>query len=231
MIFHKEKDTSINDFSDIKLIKCNEQSIERVYQFKYLGVNIDASLNFNTHFKHILQKVTSKLKFLHGIKRYVPVNIMKTLINAYIMSLIDYSIEIWCIIPEFKLSRLQNAIDHLLISYSSPYLFKRKKFIYLDLRDSFLKQLRVKFDLLTIKERSSLVILKTAFKLLVTNLEVYFPNLTNNMMFPRVIIDRHRTEFFKRSLLYRSKSLWNQLPREWDLYQLTYNNFKIKVRE
>jgi len=231
MIFHKEKDASINDFSAIQVIKCNEQSIERVYQFKYLGVNIDASLNFNTHFKYILQKVTNKLKFLHGIKRFVPVNIMKTLINAYILSIIDFSIEIWCIIPELKLNRLQNAIDHLLLSYSSPSLFKRKKYICLDLRDNYVKQLRVKFDLLTIKERSVFVTLKNAFKLFVTKREAYFPNLTNNMTFPRVIIDKHRTEFFKRSLLYRSKSLWNQLPREWDFYQLSYDKFKMIVRE
>jgi len=80
-----------------------------------------------------VQKVNKKIKFLHNIKRQIPENVFKTLVNAYIDSIIDYGIELWCVIPDYLCQKLQQTIDHLLITYTLPSLSRRRSSTYYNL--------------------------------------------------------------------------------------------------
>jgi len=126
MIFHKEHDRSINE-EDIKQISINNHIIKRVYKFKYLGIILDPSLTYNYHFDSVLNKVTHKIKFIHGIKRLISPKILTTLISAYIHSITDFAIEIWAVVSKAKLNLLQKKIDSLLLCYFFPSLARKKR--------------------------------------------------------------------------------------------------------
>jgi ribonuclease P/MRP protein subunit RPP40 len=54
MIFHKEKDSTVGAVRDCVVLG---QTIERVFEFKYLGLLLDPHLNFNKHFDYVMSKV------------------------------------------------------------------------------------------------------------------------------------------------------------------------------
>jgi hypothetical protein len=63
----------------------------------------DAHLNFTFHYNSGLKKVVGRIKYLIGIKRYSTPQVMKTMLNAYIHSVIDYGLDIWAAQPEAEL--------------------------------------------------------------------------------------------------------------------------------
>jgi hypothetical protein len=84
----------INIVGEIRPCTANGNVIERVYEFKYLGLLLDPHLNFNLHFDSVLSKVSSRLL---GIKRHLSCQAMCSMINAYVHSYTDYCIDIWSV--------------------------------------------------------------------------------------------------------------------------------------
>lgn len=84
MIMHKPHDSK---FLVSKLVAINNVSLERVYVFKYLGIIIDASLSFKHHVAHVQNKLSSPKGRLYSIKRLVNDNVLKLLLNAYVITL------------------------------------------------------------------------------------------------------------------------------------------------
>jgi len=48
---------------------------------------------------------------------------------------------------------------------------------------------------------------------------------------PKARVIPHSSQIFKKSIDYRLSSIWNQLPREWNLFYMCYNKFKILVKD
>jgi hypothetical protein len=110
MIFHKERDRSSNS-SSLEKICIRNESIERAYSFKYVGLWFDPHLIFNVHFNSVIKNVVSRVKYLRGIKRYLTPQVMKTMIKSYLHSVIDYGLEIWAFQTDPELQQLQNKIE------------------------------------------------------------------------------------------------------------------------
>ncbi len=70
MYFHKSKDTTIKK-ENVNGVQSGEHFIERVYQFKYLGLTLDPNLTFKIHFDNVLSKVTNKIKYSRSFKRFL----------------------------------------------------------------------------------------------------------------------------------------------------------------
>jgi hypothetical protein len=45
---------------------------------------------------------------------------MKTMLNAYIHSVIDYGLHIWAVQPEAELKQIQRSIDTILLEFYCP---------------------------------------------------------------------------------------------------------------
>jgi len=228
MIFHKEKDLTIRK-EEITPLKVNNHVIQRVFTFKYLGVWLDPSLNFIENYNSVSKNISNKLKFLHGVKRYIPHNIMPTMINAYVHSIIDYAIEIWCVQTDAMVNQLQKPIDSFLISYFFPNIYKKNKKNKTKITNINPQQLRDNCKFLTVKERLIYVILKITCKSLNLN-----PNFLINssqpttLSLPRAKVHTHKSQIFKKSFNYRSSTVWNKLPRDWDVKFMSYDLFKEK---
>ena len=82
MIFHSKQNKLSAD--EIPSIKINDMPIERVTEFKFLGVLIDSNLTWSPHCNYIANKL-SRICGVVGISRlkhYVPTHILTTIYTA-----------------------------------------------------------------------------------------------------------------------------------------------------
>jgi len=113
MIFHKAHDTKFT-IKEKVYIQSNE--LVRVYTFKYLGVILNPSLFFNEHFDMVSLKLNSAIAKIQCIKRFVNDKVLRTLINAYVVSVVDFCICIWSVQNNIVLDALFLRVLHLIAS-------------------------------------------------------------------------------------------------------------------
>lgn len=232
MVFSKVNDRS--NFTMPNGITVNGHFIERVNVFSYLGVKIDSHFTFNTHYDHVLKKTVNRISYINGFKRYLSEKVFCIIINAYVHSLADYCLEIWAVQSAKMLSSIQDRIDRLLLSYYAPCYFKRaqKKSKTKHARGQFkldISDIRQKSNMLTIDERRDLFLFKFMYsKFKAGELDHL---LRYGRTRPTVSSIAHRTKIFEQSLLVRGSKLWNSLPSDWDILNMTYPMFLQKVNE
>ena len=69
MVLHKANDYKID--ANLTLL-CDDKEIERVFSFKYLGIILDPSLNFNLHYEYVTKRMSSAIGVLSRLKRFLP---------------------------------------------------------------------------------------------------------------------------------------------------------------
>ena len=96
MIFHKSNDNNIPTNLSLTI---NGNQIERVYDFKYLGVLLDQNLNFSSHYISVYYKQVCKYIAICHASQYSQVYISFEMFcattNAFVYSTIDYCIINW----------------------------------------------------------------------------------------------------------------------------------------
>ena len=97
--------------NDILKINCNNQTIERVQQYKLLGVVIDEHFELYTHVRNIFKNGYSALKILKKIKRYTSYQTRKHLVESLILSKIDYCNVLFKGLPKFQIQGVNKLIQ------------------------------------------------------------------------------------------------------------------------
>ena len=92
MIFHHRQRNIENLIPQLNL---NEQIIERVTDFDFLGLTIDQHLTWNGHVQKISNKISRSLGIMCKLKRFLPQNILKILYNSLILPHLQYCILSW----------------------------------------------------------------------------------------------------------------------------------------
>ena len=92
ILFHNSRK---NIHSFIPNIMVNNQNIDNVQEFNFLGLTFDQHLNWTNHTKKISLKIARYIGLLSKIKHYVPFEILKTLYNSLIMPQLLYGILAW----------------------------------------------------------------------------------------------------------------------------------------
>ena len=69
--------------------------IERVSEFKYLGVVLDESLSWTAHVKYILGKAGKRVGMLSRIRTNVTTNTAHLIYKSFILPVIDYCDTVW----------------------------------------------------------------------------------------------------------------------------------------
>ena len=80
------------------IFKCNDSSIECVEQYRYLGLMINDTLDYNLTAKHVAQAATRALGLL--ISKYktmggMPFKVYTTLYDSMVLPIISYGAAIW----------------------------------------------------------------------------------------------------------------------------------------
>ena len=76
-------------------IRINNQSIERVIEFNFLGLIIDEHLKWNAHIQKISNKIATSIWIMDRLMRYLPLSILRTLYNALVSPHSQFCILDW----------------------------------------------------------------------------------------------------------------------------------------
>ena len=92
MIFH-----AINkNISQIELdFYINDEKIERVNRFNFLGIVLDENLSWKHHIDMISNKISRCVAVINRLKHFLPTNILRTLYCSMIQSHLNYAILVW----------------------------------------------------------------------------------------------------------------------------------------
>jgi len=120
MVFHRHNTYVDNEIE----LNCNNIKIERVDDFKYLGITFDSTLTFNQHFKNVENKYSSAIGALHYVKRIIPFQTFVLLLNSYVLPISDYGLPIWGPTKKLCLKNLQSKINIILVIHIYPSFAK-----------------------------------------------------------------------------------------------------------
>ena len=73
----------------------NNNMVERVSQFNFLGININENLNWNSHLDQMCTRVSKSVGILNKLKQFLPPFILRTLYNSIVLPHLSYGILAW----------------------------------------------------------------------------------------------------------------------------------------
>lgn len=85
------------------------QKIERVREFKYLGLILDENLSFGKHVDHVKKQIRPFISLMWRNGKFIPVDKRKQLYFSYVQSHLMYMIAIYAECPKKKLKELQTV--------------------------------------------------------------------------------------------------------------------------
>ena len=94
------------DTLDMKILM-NNSEIEKVKEIKYLGVKLDESLSFKSHFEYVLQKMSQKVGFLNRVGRPLSLYINIVLYRALVSPHLEYCASVLFNLKQGETERLQ----------------------------------------------------------------------------------------------------------------------------
>ncbi len=236
----------------------NGNVIERVSTFKYLGLMLDECLTFKCHFEHVYKKISVNAGLICKLRKNITAHVLMLLINAYINSVIDYSLIIWGASRVNDFERLQKVTYNILATYYYPKSckFKHKRF-WANLSPSEAKKARrecdkmfkaidfsmllEKHNLLTLGERFQFFSVWFIYKIRkfgckIPHLtELFVPTSNSCNMTTRnrnsCNIQPHCSALYANSFGYSASKVWNSLPRELCEIKGKSVNFRKSVNQ
>lgn len=211
MYFYKNNDSKSKQLCTVnppKLFIYNNE-IEIVSTFKYLGIIIDGTLLFKGHYKHVENKMNNALKRMYSLRRLMSENVVKIFLSSFVISIVDYGINIWCVQSPADVCKLQNKLDRFIVTYYLNLKLQSK----LKLRDMTLNNLMDRLDLLTIAERNKLMLCKFVYKFINNEMfEGWFTvSSSSSTDRPKLKVKRAESVLYKNSVKWRCTSEWNSL--------------------
>ncbi len=103
---------NLSKYQNISLIY-DGKTIERVDNFKYLGIIFDSHMTWSHHIDLILSNVSKRCGVVRRVKYYLPNCILKKLADSLVMPHFDYCSHVWSNCSLTFLSRLQILLNNL----------------------------------------------------------------------------------------------------------------------
>ena len=200
-------------------------NIKILNELKILGCTMDNHIELKNHISKIVKKCNYMLHNIYKIRNFLDIESSKILINAMVLSHIDFQIELLYKIPNYELKKLDKILRK-----SVRLIFNLKK------TDS-LKTYFQKLDWLPIKERIELRRNKIIHVALISNKPRYikemFEKNTSEITRQRnkLQIKRPKSEFQNRALSISGPTTYNKVPENiWSAKSL-FNGLKEFYKE
>ena len=210
-----------------KVKKCNGTSIllngdkiKLVPSYKYLGVTLDQTLNYNAHISSTLKVIQHKIALLSKVRRYLNNEVAIQIYKSMILPYFDYAdvVYVKANTTELdKLQRLQNKCLKICQGHDKLYGTNRA---HIEARVPFLKERRRAHTLNFMYKR------KADKPALLNNREIR----TRAHDAPLFNVNVPRCEAFKRSVGYFGSVLWNELTPKIRNTN-SYLEFKLKQKK
>ena len=195
------------------VIRSNNNTIEFVRTFKYLGIFIDDDLRHSSHLNSLIVFMKQQIGILNCISKYFSYCAARTYYYAYIYSKLNYGINAWggVLLADScsnRLKKLQNRVIKLLFGKFIYHLHSEE--LYLPLQFLKLDQI-YKYNLMIAMYKISK---ENQVPFLYKNLEKYTfkheYNTRSNIL--RVPICKTRNEYF--NFIYRAILTFNETPNK-----------------
>ena len=92
----------------------NDNKLERVISYKYLGIILDMNLNFNKHIENCLKLISHKAFILCKIRKYINVKTAITIYKTMVLPIVEYGDILYDGANEKLLHELQKAQNRIL---------------------------------------------------------------------------------------------------------------------
>ena len=76
-------------------IMISGRNLERTSQVRFLGVELDENLKFDKHIQMVHSKISKSLGILTKLKYYLPIQVMHTLHDSFIVPYLTHALEVW----------------------------------------------------------------------------------------------------------------------------------------
>ena len=152
MLFSTDQMARIHQLKDRDVsLRSKDHQIDRVHQFKVLGVEFQENLKWDAHINKTIRACMATLRSLKQFKRSASRDLKKSLVQSLVMSKIDYCNEVFANATKISVQRLQK-VERAAASVVLNRYCKEKDVLTL--------------GWLPVKERISLALVKLAHKAL-----------------------------------------------------------------
>ena len=187
----------------------NGVSIEQVDSFKYLGVMIDSYLKWDTHITMVRSKVARAIGRVHRLKHLLPKRILLLLYYSLVLPHLDYCNVIWGRTTQSnlqKLQTLQNRYARMILN--AEFLTPHKQMLQTLHWQSVTQRIQYNTGLMMYKIMNDLA--PAYLQSLVEKRDVQI--VTRYAIACPLLIQKPRTDYYKKSFHYQGSLLWNNLP-------------------
>lgn len=235
MLFNRSKQSP----EETMTVSCNGSVIEKVEEFKYLGLWVDRKLNFSRHFNHVKGKVAYAVGCLLVITKYVNLHLFKCLLNSLIYSIIDYALPIWGSISPSYLDQLQKKINGLITHFFHPHTRKLRhhRLCNSQLNEQTLNSLLEKCNSLTVRERFTYYTANFVFQTLKFSNKCTIESFKTLFVFSQrsrrqiLSLQQKNNEAMESNLAFHGARLWNLLPPTIRNINLSHREFTRVVTQ
>ena len=127
MVYSREK------ISNPPVILSNNEEIEYVLKFKYLGIIIDYDLKHFSHLRSLIVFMKQQIGIINCISKYFNLNAAYTYYYAYIYSKLNYGINAWggVLLSHSESNTLKKLQSRVIKSlFGQFYVFQRREQLY-----------------------------------------------------------------------------------------------------
>ena len=219
MIF-KPNLSTFKDLQQMHLQIGNNETVEQVQEFKYLGLIIDNKLNWSSHIKLLATKLSRTLGLLYKVRHFLDKKSLLLILNSMFLSHLQYGIICWGRCNQTAMKTISTLLNKVLrcINFSNFH-------------DSS-TPLYIKYNLLKVEDIFKLEVIKFMYKWSKGNLPPTFNNYFNTID----NMHKHNTRYSKNNyfmsrkvtkvgmgaLDYIGVRLWREVPA--DLKKISFCN-------
>ena len=229
MIFGTSR--TLGKFHDIQLTY-NNNIIERVDEFKYLGVKLDSNLSWSAHVDYLCKNVSKRTGIIKRMKYFLPHQTIVMLSNALVIPHFDYGSTVWSnFSAEFqnKVQVLHNSLARIILSADirTPIneMMETLQWVKLD------KRWHEQLLLIVFKclRNMSPSYLSSQFEFVHDN----HSHLTRNHTSNTLVVPKFTSNSGLRTFHVRAAYAWNNLPSNVrsELLNMTVRQFKSQIHQ
>ena len=229
MIFGTNK--MLEKFNDIHLTY-NNCEIEKVDEFKYLGVKFDSKLSWSAHVDNVSKTISKRTGIIRRIKYFLPYETTVMLSNALVIPHFDYGSMVWSNFNVECHKRLQVLHNNLARTILSA-----------DIRTPS-NDLMNTLQWAKLDQRWHNTLLITVFKCLKNEYPLYLSSqfefvhdnhthITRNHTSNTLIVPKFKSNSGQRTFHVRAAYAWNSLPPtvRAQMENMTLGQFQSKIKE
>ena len=216
---------------DLPIIYFNNNPIEWVNKFNYLGFNIDNKLLFRNHVDAVVSRISMGHGVIHRLSRFMPQHMLLSIFYALVYPHLTNNVIVWGGGPPSRLNRVKVALNKVLrtilkVKYDSNHVpLMQTAAMYNSL------------NILSFENLYKFCIGVFSYSVLYGNNSnlfdaIFAPNLANHHYATRNAqfnIPRIRLDIERHGTIYNCIKVMNDLPSEM-LFPMSLNIFKKKLK-